>query len=95
MTLECCFKCPIDDTKCALFDKCTSEERRGCVCYRDCSPYKPACDIGRRIKEASEDDLTPEEIADVEEAWAEIERGEAKSFTNVEGLLRELKEASE
>jgi len=35
--------------------------------------------------------LTPEEIADVEEAWAEIERGEAKTFTNVEDLLKELK----
>ena len=45
----------------------------------------------------SEDDLTPEEIADVEEAMAEIERGEAKRCTNVEELLRNLKdeEASE
>ena len=47
------------------------------------------------IEEASEDNLTSEEIADVEEAWNEIERGEAKKFTNVEEFLRDLKKASE
>jgi len=37
------------------------------------------------------DYLAPEEIADVEEAWAEIERGEAKRGKNVEELLKDLK----
>ena len=48
----------------------------------------------RDLKEDSKDSLTPEEIADVKEAWNEIKRGEAKRFENVEDFLRDLKEDS-
>ena len=39
----------------------------------------------------SPDHLTPSEIADVEDSWAEIQRGRSRRCANVDEFLAELK----
>lgn len=48
--------------------------------------------LGRRIKAILDNArLTDVEISDVEESWEEIEKGQAKKFTNVDEFLEDLK----